>query len=438
MKCETPTILAERTLLILCAQVEIDRETDEKIREICIDSINWPILLELAESNDLTALLYLHLNRIRPEGMPPNILQFLSVRFIELARRSMLMVEHLVPLLAVFRKEGVQCIPFGAPFFAERFFDDLVLLPFPTIDLFVSEPDFSKAHEILTAHGYRPLEVRPTVPLNKRLLQSQAFLKVCDQYMFVKEPEQIFVSLSWRIFPPALFASHLDTSKFRREDWMLAGHKIESLSTATSILVLCSQASSRVWCKIGWITTVAEIVKNSGINLLEVHSEAKSLGVERPFLLGLYLATHLTATTLPELPALLQEKVLKNRHIARIAQAIIRYHRGQENDKKNLQLGGMAYQLDLREAWSDRLASFLSLVSRPSLDDCMRNPLPNRLFFLYYFLHPVNRGVDWCKIQLVKLFIDWQNESKLIAEGAKGAEELARSESAARDDDRNK
>jgi len=407
--------VAETTLLVSCARLEIDQATEEEIRELCADAIDWTLLLDLGERHELTGLLYTHLNHVSPQTIPANILKALKVRFVELARRSMLMAEHLTQLVRVFERRSVACVPFGTPFVSERFYDDVVLTPVTALEFFVPENTLAKAQAVLAELGYSPLKCNENVRLKQEFLISSTFPRVCDGYIFVKEPEQIYVKLRWRLVSSGCSRVDRDLVCLGRESWVVSGQRIQSFSSAAMLLLLCAEASVMAWRKIGWVTSVAEIVNSADLDWDKVYSQAKRLGLERALLLGLYLTKRLPATDLPDC---LNNKLAPARHIAQLGDSIIRSYYGLSDESMDKPFGNIAYQLALKDTWWERVALRCAGFIKPSLEDCIRTELPDQLYPVYYLLHPINMATERIILALARMVTTWKAERDNLSKEA--------------------
>src|SRR5262249_4935518 len=158
-----------------------------------------------------------------------------------------------------------------------------------------------------------------------------------------------------------------------------------SFSSAAMLLLLCAEASVMAWRKIGWVTSVAEIVNSADLDWDKVYSQAKRLGLERALLLGLYLTKRLPATDLPDC---LKNKLAPARHIAQLGDSIIRSYYGLSDESMDKPFGNIAYQLALKDTWWERVALRCAGFIKPSLEDCIRTELPDQLYPVYYLLHP--------------------------------------------------
>jgi hypothetical protein len=406
------TGISEIELVLSCGRLQLNSATEDRICEICREPIDWSKVLDFAEWHNLTGLMQMHLARICPELVPANILKSMKVRFIEVARRSVMMSENLVEIVREFNAHEVACLPFGNLFVGETFYDDFVLTPCSDIDIFVPEAQLVKAQDILANHGYLPARWKEHCELPDQLFRSACFARMCDRYTFVREPDNIFITLTWRFKNSALSNKERDPLSLPRKQWSIAGKPIETFSSEVMLLLLCSEASLRAWQKIGWVGSVAESTK-SNLNWQEVYKLAKSLGIERALLLGLYLTKYLPQSSIPDN---LRERICELKEIAGLGDSIIRNYYGLLDDKTDAYLSNGAYYLRLQDTWFDRFALLLARHTRPTIEDCRRNFSPAFPYALYYLVHQKNQVNNWFVSRLIRSFVGWKSERQILSD----------------------
>ncbi len=140
------------------------------------------------------------------------------------------------------------------------------------------------------------------------------------------------------------------------------------------------------WERLEWICGIAELIRgHDAIDWEIVRRNARELGVERIFFLGLFLATELFAARLPEAvmhqleaqPAIesLANEVLEN---------IMRTNSRSLGLRKKI-----LFHIRSRERFLDRLRYCFRLLFTTTPVDWGMFPLPTSLTFLYSLLRPL-------------------------------------------------
>src|SRR5262249_41985185 len=102
---------------------------------------------------------------------------------------------------------------------------------------------------------------------------------------------------------PRGFAFAMDFERLvkRLKPIELGGKQVRTLSAADLLLVLCAHGAKHLWIYLGWIGDIARLLqRQGGLDLPQIQSQARELGVERMLHLGLFLAVALLGAPLPQ------------------------------------------------------------------------------------------------------------------------------------------
>jgi hypothetical protein len=176
---------------------------------------------------------------------------------------------------------------------------------------------------------------------------------------------------------------------------------VDSLNPQDLLLYLCAHGSKELWRNLIWVCDVAEVVRvYPDLPWLDLWERAKTMGMERMFLLGLALAHDFLEMPLPpELQApvlnhvavqdLLQ--VFKRRIFTDIEVLI-------EKREQGFWLFHNPLHLKLRDRLRDRLPQYwltFRFTITPNTEDQQFLALPKVLYPLHYLVRPIRIFYKW-------------------------------------------
>lgn len=116
--------------------------------------LNWPALIELADSLRMLPLFARVLSQCPLGTVPPAILAEIRSRVVAKAMRSLAMAGELSRLLRILETAGMTPIAFKGPTLAHAAYGDIALRDSGDLDIFVPHSQIAKALKILAAEGY--------------------------------------------------------------------------------------------------------------------------------------------------------------------------------------------------------------------------------------------------------------------------------------------
>jgi hypothetical protein len=173
-------------------------------------------------------------------------------------------------------------------------YGNFALRQFSDLDVLVHRSDVLRAKDLLISRGYQP-----TLQLTRA--QESAYLESNHEYVLWHE-RGVLLEVH-RAFGPRLFSFAFDPEGVwaRAERMSLAGAMVLTLSPEDLLLILCMHHSKDVWVRLEWICGVAELIRrHDRMDWRWVIGQADMLGMRRMLFLGLYLASDVLGTALPE------------------------------------------------------------------------------------------------------------------------------------------
>jgi hypothetical protein len=380
----------ENELLLCCARAVRSPETAAGIGALLHESMDWEHLLRTAHRHGLAPLLYWHLDAVCSDAVSEDALRRLREHYRANSLRNLFLTKELLRLLSAFEEHGVPAIPYKGPTLAASVYGNLALREFNDLDILVPQDDVPRAKEVLLSMGYQ-------ARYNLTPAQEAVFLRDQREYPFRREDEKCAVELHWRIAEKDFFP--LDTERLweRLDRISLVGNIVPNLSPEDTLLVLCVHGSRHVWQRLGWICDVAELIRvhQEDLKWEWLMAQAGSLSSERVLLLGLYLASDLLGTVLPE-------RVSQRIGADQKVRALAARTREQLFEEPKLPAGFLeghegapafhGSHLKVKERLRDKSRYLIRKTTALRGEDWELLPLPNFLFPLYYLLRTVRLG----------------------------------------------
>lgn len=376
-------IRPEAQLLLCCAKICPDSETDELIGKLLSQSIDWEYLLRMSLSHGVMPLLYRTISAACPEAVPKPFVHQLRSYFYTNAVRSLFITEELLNLLGQLDARGIPAIPFKGPVLAASVYGEPSLRQSCDLDILVKRRDFARVRKLLVSQGYAPLH-RMTRMLEATLLQSRC------QYALLRDHDRLMVEVHWLIAPPYV-SSPLDLDRLweRRQGVSLNGSQVPTLSHEDLLLILCVHGSKHQWERLGWMCDVAKLIATGKrIDWESVMDQARTLRSERMLFLGLFVVSDLLGARLPEgvLQRCQADPVIK-RLSARVREQLF-----QSKTAPRGVLDATLFHLMTKDRLSDRVSYCLrygwSVLSPTSVEQELLL-LPDSLFGFYYIVRPI-------------------------------------------------
>ena len=135
----------ELELLLCCARTQVDQTTEEHIKELLQQGIDWTYLIQISAHHGIIPLLYQNLSTTYPELVPQPILSQMKDYCQSNIQHNLLLTQELFKLLTLFQKHKIPAIPFKGPVLAVSVYGNLALRPFCDLDILIDE-QIGRAH----------------------------------------------------------------------------------------------------------------------------------------------------------------------------------------------------------------------------------------------------------------------------------------------------
>ena len=379
------TVNPQQMLLLLCARTEESFENnlirEKQIQEASSRCLDWNHLLELAQSNSVTPLVYLTLSQICPKTIPQQALMRLKETFIGTAWLNLELTAELIRVLSFCTSHDIIAIPYKGPILASSVYGDLSYREFTDLDILVRYEDRDTLKELLLDNGYKS-----TINFNQNL-EKLYFQSKCEQIFFHKE-KGTCVEVHWTPVP-GYFANLGDLSSFfARVETLTVGPSTLSTFRAEDLLVVLSVHGARhLWHQLKWICDIDRLIRaNPDIDWGEVITMVKRCNISRMLYTGLYLTSWLLYTPIPE-------KVWSNSHKDPEAKRLATVFESQlfhASKWYGESLWTNRVRTELLERKCDKFRYLAGMAFRLSEDDVTWIRIPRICYPMYKALRPFN------------------------------------------------
>jgi len=245
----------EYDLLLCCARTELDGRTADRIHLMARQDVDWPHFLRIATFHGVVPLVYRSLSETCADVLPVPVRRELEDQFLVSSGSNMRLTSRLVAVVAALDADGIPCIPFKGPTFAERIYGSVVLRQFGDIDLLVATEDILPAKACLIRHGYRP-EYRLDGS------EEQSYLRTYCEYNFASSSHGDCVEIHWG-FVPSHFGFEFDYPAIwqRRHTVNLFGAVLGQLAPEDLLLALCVHGTKHHWDRLSFVCDIAELLR---------------------------------------------------------------------------------------------------------------------------------------------------------------------------------
>jgi hypothetical protein len=370
---------AETCLLLQCGRADLSPGRAVDVRALVDGGLDWNRVLTLAARHGLRALLYRHLTRLAPAGVPAAVLAALKDYAEKNSAFGLLLTAELLRLLAALEEHGVEAMPFKGPALAQSLYGHLALRQFCDLDILVREADVWRASVVLEAQGFI---ADSAVPEPRRgTLVRQDYVR-----LFRRDGGRTLVELHWAVAPRS-FAVRFDGDAVwqRMTSMTLLGREVRRPSDEDLLPMLCVHSSRHGWDKLEHLASIAELVRRgTSFDWSVVWRRAEDMHCGRMVAFGLLLAHALFDAPLrPEAAA-----VWRSRPLRAMARDIVRD--GRASEAPPLSLGRRtARYLRLKDTYTDRARSVACELTLATPDDWALVHLPGPLAVAYPLVRAV-------------------------------------------------
>lgn len=373
----TPALTREDQLGLLLARGRLTPEVGARILELLASPLQWPVILDRADSHEVYPLLYRNLRDLGLPGVPDAVQAELKGRFLANALRNQLLAEELARLLSLLGEAGIRVIPLKGVALAQALYGETAARVCIDIDILVPPADLARAIELVLASGYR---TESNDPLFGKLM-----LRHGRHYDVVREAPGIsfLLEVHWILLQHAskdqdavrdLWAEARPQSYFGASGF--------SLSPEWQFLYLSIHAADHEWRSLKWLVDIHETASSGLIDWQKVVEKAEQFEISVPIRQTLAVSAAFLETAIPPCcsPATLPPGVRLFPYIA------------PAEDPKH----AFAFRhLRLLQRPGDKVRYFATILFAPKPADLEFVRLPMSLSFLYYVMRPVRLACKW-------------------------------------------
>lgn len=283
----------EAELLVWCARTGLTDDFRNRIRRRVQESLDWSVLLQMAEYHGVSPLLYRSLSTLTSDLVPLELMTHLRQKTQAGVLLNRSLAQELISLCEAFQARGVPVIPIKGATLAVSAYGDLALRDFTDLDLVVPQAAIAEAQAVLRSQGYE----RNSASSKRAEHQHEEG----PYHVFIKKRPISRVDLQW-VMAHEHFSFQLDRPEFwqDRTPVTLGNKTVFGLSPEIQLIVLCVHGSKHAWELLKWVCDVAELVRshpNLAWNQVFVH--ASNWRCRRMLYLGLSVAHLLLDAPLP-------------------------------------------------------------------------------------------------------------------------------------------
>ncbi len=283
----------EAELLVWCARTAVSDDLKARIREKAQESLDWPLVLELADYHGVVPLLYRNLSALSPDLVPAELLTRLRQKAQVGALLNRTLAKELVALCDAFQARGVPVIPIKGATLAVVAYGDLALRDFTDLDLLVPQAAIAESQAVLRSQGY---ERRAASEGPGEINHNEG-----PYHVYIKKRALSRVDLQW-VMAHQHFAFRLDRPEFwaRRVAVSFENQTVPGLAPEDLLIVLCVHGSKHAWEHLKWVCDVAELIRSHPeLDWNQIFVQVSTWRCRRMLYLGLAVAHLLLSAPLP-------------------------------------------------------------------------------------------------------------------------------------------
>lgn len=295
---------------------------------------------------------------------------------MNIVMQNMKMTAELIRIMNLLEENGIEALAFKGPTLSQLAYGDITKRQYCDLDILIKKQDTAKSIKLLTKDEYRP----------EITLVERSIKKIFACVNVIGLEKSIRIEIHWELLSKNYAIDWEENALWKETDTTtINNNTIPMLTFNTHLLYLCAHGSKHLFERIEWVCDIDRYIK-SNTNLVweSLFEEAKSLGIERMLLLGLYLCHKLLASSLPENI----ETIVINDHIVEKLGDQIILLQFSTSDKQSRSYGTFGLLWRMRENLSDRLRFAYRGMFAPKFDDFKYIELPEQLLFLYPIIRP--------------------------------------------------
>ena len=291
--------------------------------------------------------------------------------------------EELLRVFEEFDHQGIPGIPFKGPALSHQLYGDVALRQYSDLDILVRGADLRGATAAMLRMGYRRES-----PLHGK--RASASRRSTVHEIFIRGPSDPPVEIHWDLLPRCYSVPlDLDSLWDRRRSFSLGGREVASFAPEDLFLILCLHAWKHQYERLAWLVDLAELAgSNPGLDWERMSEQVGRWRMRRIWSLSLFLMKELLDAPIPREVNGFPEC----RSVQAVGDYVLEFSMNRAEGEKISIREELPYCLAMRECWKDRLRYLIRkgwIWMTPTSHEWLLVPLPDRFFFLYYFLRPL-------------------------------------------------
>jgi len=318
----------------------------------------------------------------------------LQQKYRDNAMRGLYLTGETVRMVKCLESHGIRAVVLKGPPLASRLYGDVAIRPCKDIDILVPPGELAKAQEVLEKEGYRAIDI-PYPEQNFTSRQLMLIKRSLHQSFHVNywhNTKNVSIELHWKFGKSIHELPFPNESNITRIE--IAGYLLPVLCDEDWLIYLIVHGADHAWFRLRWMVDIARFTQQDGMDWEKTAFIAKSIGIQTLLHQSLILANRLLDVPVP---VNFQSAVASDRAAWRLSNlaikvclAIVEYEIWGANGLC-VSYWQNIYHFYARRGGKNRFNYILKDLKKlftPSIYDFMTISLPDRLFGLYYVLHP--------------------------------------------------
>jgi hypothetical protein len=381
----------EQELIRLCARPDLSTGQIERIGQLLVKGVDWPLLLSIALSHRVFTFLFGNLARFFQDSIPADISGEWKRIFLEISARNLFLSHQLLNLLDLFSKNSIEAIPFKGPVLSEYLFGDINRRIYGDLDILIAKSDLDTAVRLLRNEGFQ-------FDIDLGLDQYLKLARQGAHAAMIMKKKPCMVELHWELTGRCFSRDvELRDLRTRAREIRFMGRQVLTLSPEDLLVHLCIHGNRHYWRQLDSISCVAGLISLEKGLVWELALDiAERFGARRMLLLGCLLAHEVLDV---RLNSCISEKISKEPGVKDVAGEVgNKLFSGFHETSPSL-----AYRDKLKYHWktldnfTDWFHGSMKPLFRPTHSDWVWFPLPAPISGLYYILRPVRLGMKYAR-----------------------------------------
>ncbi len=258
-----PVIGTIPQVLLLCSRENLNARQAEHIVRLCGAVDDWRAFVEQAEFRLILPLVHRHLARLRPAGVPAEVIDDLKERTLRIVLRNLRATSlHLRLVREVLEPQRVPYVMTKGPSLAHRYYREPGLRMARDIDLLVPRRDLVRVGQRLREAGFRSHEDLACAGNDALQFFRARFQGLMDWV----SPEGVLVDIQSSLDP---VWNRLPTDDIiaEAESVSIGGVLIRVVRGPDLFIYLCWHHTRHHWARLHWIADLDAIFRSPGFDL---------------------------------------------------------------------------------------------------------------------------------------------------------------------------